>query len=78
LSTNNPHILTADTAAPRILYDRKGAAAQLSISTRSLDYLIANKKLAFRRMGARVLIARTELIRFSRADHFESVLEKAA
>ena len=31
-------------AAPRLLYDRREAARQLSISVRSLDYLIANRQ----------------------------------
>ena len=53
------------------MYDRKEAARQLSISVRSLDYLIAGKQLATRRLGKKVMIPHGELIRFSRADHFE-------
>jgi len=54
----------------RILYDRKNAALMLSISIRSLDYLIAGKLLTTRRIGKKVLIPHGELVRFSRADHF--------
>lgn len=61
----------------RLLYDRKEAARQLSISIRALDYLIAGKKLSTRRIGKKVLIPRGELVRFSRADHPESVQEAA-
>jgi hypothetical protein len=50
--------------SPRMLYDRKGAARQLSISVRSLDYLIARKKLATRRNGKKVMIPHGELVRF--------------
>jgi hypothetical protein len=57
----------------RLLYDRKSAAIQLSISIRALDYLIANKKLDTRRIGKKVLIPRGELVRFAKANHFESV-----
>lgn len=57
----------------RMLYDRKSAAVQLSISVRSLDYLIAAKRLATRRIGKKVLIPRGELLRFARGDHPESV-----
>jgi excisionase family DNA binding protein len=57
----------------KLLYDRRSAAEQLSISIRSLDYLVANKKLATRRIGKKVLIPRAELVRFARADHYESV-----
>lgn len=58
----------------RMLYDRKDAARQLSISVRSLDYLIAGKRLATRRIGKKVLIPRGELLRFSRSDHPEPVM----
>ncbi len=53
----------------RILYDRKAAALQLSISVRSLDYLIAGKRIGTRRIGKKVLIPRSELTRFARSDH---------
>jgi hypothetical protein len=55
----------------RLLYDRKEAARQLSISVRSLDYLIAGKLLTIRRIGKKVLISHGELVRFSRADHYD-------
>jgi hypothetical protein len=64
---------TAQDAAPRLLYDRKGAARQLSISIRSLDYLIANKKLVTRRLGKKVLVPYGALVQFARADHFEDM-----
>jgi excisionase family DNA binding protein len=54
----------------RLLYDRKSAAQQLSISVRALDRLVANKCLTARRIGSRVLIAHNELAKFARADHF--------
>lgn len=54
----------------RLLYDRKGAAVQLSVSVRTLDYLIADRKLSTRRVGKKVMIPRSELVRFARADHF--------
>jgi len=53
----------------RLLYDRKSAALQLSISVRSLDYLISKKELAVRRMGKKILIPRSELVKFARKDH---------
>ncbi len=59
--------------ANRLLYDRKSAARMLSISVRSLDYLIAGKQLNTRRIGKKVLISHGELARFSRADHYEIV-----
>ena len=38
---------------PRLLYDRKEAARQLSISVRSLDYLLAAKNFKTRKIGER-------------------------
>ena len=62
---------------PRLLYTRKEAARQLSISVRSLDYLIAMKQLATRRVGKRVMIPHGELIRFAKADHFMPITKAA-
>lgn len=58
----------------RLLVDRKRAAQYLSLSQRSLDYLVANKQLAVRRIGGRVLIPLQELKRFARADHIERIV----
>ncbi len=57
----------------KLLIGRQEAAASLSISQRALDYLVANKQLQVRRIGARVLIPRQELLRFARADHPEPI-----
>ena len=53
----------------RLLVGRSEAAQMLSISRRALDYLVANRQLSSRRIGARVLIPVAELRRFSRLDH---------
>jgi hypothetical protein len=68
MSAPTPH-----NDAPRLLYDRKTAARQLSISVRSLDYLISGKRLNTRRLGKKVLIPHGELVRFSRGDHPEAI-----
>lgn len=60
---------TSTPDVPKLLYDRKSSAYALSISIRSLDYLIANKKLAFRKLGKKIMIPHGELVRFSRMDH---------
>jgi excisionase family DNA binding protein len=64
---------SAETVAPRMLYSRKEAARQLSISPRSLDYLIANREIAVRRNGSRILIPHNELVRYARADHYQPI-----
>jgi len=61
---------TPPAPAPRLLYDRKAAAYQLSISVRALDYLLAAGEFKTRRIGRKVLIPHPELIRFARGDHF--------
>lgn len=53
----------------RILYDRKSAAEQLSISIRSLAYYLSRGEIRFRKIGAKVLIPRSELIRFAKEHH---------
>jgi excisionase family DNA binding protein len=52
---------------------RHDAAFALSLSVRSIDYLIANKKLTFRRIGKKVLIPADEVRRFARGDHPDSI-----
>ena len=56
--------------AHRILYDRKNAARMLSISVRSLDYIIAAKGLETRRIGRKVLVTRASLVRYASGNHF--------
>ena len=53
----------------RLLIDRRNAAQYLSISQRSLDYLLAHGELNVRRIGSRVLIPLSELQRYARIDH---------
>jgi len=55
----------ATNDAPRLLYARKEAARLLSISIRSLDYLIAEGRLPTRRIGGRVLVAHDDLVRLA-------------
>ena len=54
----------------RLLYSRKEAAEQLSISPRMLDYFIGQKKINARKIGRRILIPHTELVKFARQDHY--------
>jgi excisionase family DNA binding protein len=56
-------------SVPQFLLSRRQAAQSLSISLRTLDYLIAGGKLTMRRIGRRVLIEPAELERFSRRSH---------
>ncbi len=56
-------------SSQKLLVGRREAADLLSISARAVDYLVANKQLSTRRIGARVLIPLSDLQRFVRADH---------
>ena len=53
----------------KVLYTKREAAQMLSISVRSLDYLIVSRQLAARRIGRRVLIHRDAIEQFARLDH---------
>ena len=57
----------------KLLYSKADAAHALSISERSVSYLIANKKLAFRKLGKRTLIPASEIRRFAAANHFDDL-----
>ncbi len=61
----------------RLLYGRKEAARQLSISIRNLDYLIAARKFETLRIGKKVLIKHASLVRFAQGNHYESPKELA-
>jgi excisionase family DNA binding protein len=71
--TRKPVRISDTITDSRLLVSRHEAAQRLSISERALDYLVANKQLSTRRIGSRVLIAVSELRRFIRQDHPESL-----
>jgi len=64
---------TTQDTAPRLLYDRREAARQLSISVRSIDYMVTSRKIATRRIGSRVLIPHEELMRLANTADLRSV-----
>jgi hypothetical protein len=57
----------------KLLYSRADAAIALSISIRSVDYLISEGKLTVRRIGRKTLIPVGDVRRFARADHPERI-----
>lgn len=68
-----PPMLVLAGSEDRLLVGRRDAARMLSISERSLDYLLANQQLHAKRIGSRVLISVTELERYARGDHPQRV-----
>ena len=57
----------------KLLYSRRDAAKALSLSIRSIDYLIAMGRLTMRRIGGKILIPTSAVRRFAREDHPESI-----
>ena len=55
----------------RMLYDRKEAARQLSVSVRTIDYIIQGKQLETRRIGKKVLITHASLVRYAQGNHYD-------
>ena len=53
----------------KILLSRHDVAALLSVSVRTIDYLIASKELPVRRLGRRTLVARSDVERFIKSSH---------
>jgi len=63
----------SDAVAPmdKLLVSQEEAAQLLSISKRSVEYLVATRQLPTRRIGTRALIPIEEVRRFARFDHPE-------
>ncbi len=62
-----------DHNVEKLLYSRRDAAEALSLSIRSVDYLITTGRLSTRRVGSKILIPVGAIRRFAREDHPESV-----
>jgi Helix-turn-helix domain len=57
----------------KLLYSRRDTAEALSLSIRSVDYLITTGRLTARRVGGKILIPASAVRRFAREDHPDSV-----
>jgi len=63
-----------DKTTPQpLLVSRKDCAAILSMSVRSIDYLIADKRLKTRRHGGAVRIPMSEVQRIARMDFIGTI-----
>ena len=65
-----------DQAVEKLLYSRRDAARALSLSVRSIDYLIYTGRLPTRRVGGKILVPANDVRRFARTDHPEFVRVK--
>ena len=68
-----PQATQSQQPMQKLLLDRKTAAWTISVSTRSVDYLIADGALETRRIGRKVLIVAASLKKFAAANHFGPV-----
>jgi Helix-turn-helix domain len=66
-----------EQAIEKLLYSRREAAAALSLSIRSVDYLISSGQLTTRRIGRKILIPVIELRKFARTDHPKMIRNSA-
>jgi len=64
--------LLRSEAQPKLMYSKAEAAKMLSLSLRTIDYLIAAGELIARRVGKRVLLPHNSLMIFTRKDHIET------
>jgi hypothetical protein len=62
-----------DRSIEKLLYSRRDTAEALSLSIRSIDYLITTGRLPTRRVGGKILIPASAVRRFAREDHPDSV-----
>lgn len=67
-----------DRSVEKLLYSRRDTAEALSLSIRSIDYLITTGRLTARRVGAKILIPASAVRRFAREDHPDSVRSRSA
>ena len=58
-----------------ILISKAACASILGVSVRAIDYLITNKKLESRRLGRRVLVVRSSVLRFAAKDNPEPLCQ---
>ena len=57
-----------DRSVEKLLYSRRDTAEALSLSIRSIDYLITTGRLTARRVGGKILIPASAVRRFARED----------
>jgi hypothetical protein len=62
-----------DHPVEKLLYSRRDTAEALSLSIRSIDYLVTTGRLSARRVGGKILIPASAIRRFAREDHPDSV-----
>jgi len=70
-----PATMTVPPGA-KLLVSREEAAEIVSLSIRSIDYLLASKELPFRKIGTRTMIPLSALQAFARMHHPERIASR--
>ena len=73
--SNSPAFVPVQPPLQKLAYGRTDAAHVMSISVRSLDYLIASGEIPTRKVGARTLITHADIEKFFRRDHPTKVVQ---
>ena len=71
-------MLTQDLATQKILISKRDCANALSLSLRTIENLIARRKLTIRRVGSRTLILVSSMEAFAQHDHDSPSAPKSA
>jgi excisionase family DNA binding protein len=73
-ASKKPPVRVAVPSHAKLLVSRDEAAQLLSISVCGIDYLVATRRLPFRKIGGRVLIPVAELREGANGDHPERIV----
>ena len=73
-TSKKPPVRVTVPSHAKLLVSRDEAAQLLSISVRGIDYLVATRRLPFRKIGGRVLIPVAELRKYANGDHPERIV----
>jgi excisionase family DNA binding protein len=65
----------ASPAHSKLMYSKAETAEMLSISVRTVENLMTNGQLSFRKIGKRVLVPVQALIQFTKRDHLTKRVE---
>jgi hypothetical protein len=68
--------LTTSHYDPAVRYGKIDAARMLGFSVRTLDYRISQAKLTTTRSGGRVMISRSEILRYGKINDTDPVIAK--
>lgn len=60
-----------ERSVEKLLYDKRSAAFALSVSVRTIENMLANKQLSYRRCGSKVLIPASDVRRIAKCEQLQ-------